>query len=279
MKNLYPGNKPYRGNLPDLSFLTDDLVNLYLTEGFVAIENVFTPEQVDGAKEELLRLITSADFQNVDMERGYENRVGSERTAYVRKVWAFVKHSSFLKEISEHPRLISVIERLVGSRMILFQDMAMLKPSHVGREKPWHQDQAYFRLDPPNGVICAWIALDHATVENGRMHVIPGSHLKGAVSHYHDRDCQIPDEDVEVESSLYVDLAPGCVLFFNSLLHHGTPANASLQSRWALQFHFASVDCRKISVEEHGDLFHDTLGYTGCYPTRPIASRPHGSDL
>ena len=36
-------------------------------------------------------------------------------------------------------------ERLIGGRPELFQDMALVKPAH-GREKPWHQDHAYFNV-------------------------------------------------------------------------------------------------------------------------------------
>ena len=48
-----------------------------------------------------------------------------------------------------------------------------------GREKPWHQDKAFFEIDVTSPVVGVWIALDEATPDNGCMHVIPGSHLEG----------------------------------------------------------------------------------------------------
>jgi phytanoyl-CoA hydroxylase len=138
---------------------------------------------------------------------------------------------------------------------------------------------AYFLLDPPDGVLGTWIALDEATAENGCMHVIPGSHREGPRPHYHDRDCQLPDEDVRVDRDVMIPLAPGGVLFFHSLLHHGTPPNHSASRRRALQFHFASVHCRKMDAAGHAELFADRLGAAGCVghltgkPDRPIAEK------
>ena len=155
-----------------------------------------------------------------------------------------------------------------GGAAKLIQDMALMKPPHVGREKPWHQDNAYFLYEPLDAVIGTWIALDPATAENGCMHVIPGTHLAGPKPHHHERDCQLPDDQVDVERDVIVPLRPGGALFFSSLLHHGTPPNTSASRRRALQFHYARSDCAKISRERHAQIFHDGSGPAGCvYPS------------
>ncbi|HTU25310.1 MAG TPA: phytanoyl-CoA dioxygenase family protein, partial [Pirellulales bacterium] len=97
--------------------------------------------------------------------------------------------------------------------------------------------------------------------------------------HYHDRDCQLPDETVEVERDVMVPLAPGGVLLFSGLLHHATPPNRSPARRRALQFHYASVDCRRIDAARHAEYFFDGRGYAACavahtgLPYRPITQR------
>jgi phytanoyl-CoA hydroxylase len=168
--------------------------------------------------------------------------------------------------MSEHPRLLAIVERLLGGPVTLFQDMALLKPPHVGREKPWHQDAAYFLLGPPELILGTWTALDEATPENGCMHAIPGSHLAGPRPHAHVRDCQLSDDEVEreVAHDVVVPLKPGGVMFFTSLLHHGTPPNRSAARRRALQFHYARTDCRKIDAAEHARYFHDGTRHAGC---------------
>ncbi len=89
------------------------------------------------------------------------------------------------------------------------------------------------------------------------MHVIPGSHRGGPRPHYHDRDCQLPDEAVDVARDVMVPLKPGGVMLFSGLLHHATPPNRSPARRRALQFHYASVNCRRIDAQRHAQYFSD----------------------
>ena len=137
----------------------------------------------------------------------------------------------------------------------MFQSMALLKPPRVGRDKPWHQDHAYFQFELEAKVVGCWIALDEATVENGCMVIAPGSHLKGPVVHFRRRDWQICDTDVDTSGSLAVPLKPGGLLIFQSLLHHGTPPNRTAQRRRALQFHYRQQRAPLTSQEKRLALF------------------------
>ena len=136
--------------------------------------------------------------------------------------------------------------------IIMFQDMALLKPPGVGREKPWHQDKAFFNIDLNATVVGVWIALDEATFENGCMHVLPGSHSEGPVPHFSRRDWQICDTDVALAKDVTVPLQPGGLLFFDGLIHHGTPANRTDTRRRAIQFHY--VDRNVFTIPEDDRL-------------------------
>ena len=95
-----------------------------------------------------------------------------------------------------------------------------------------------------------WIALDEATYENGCMHVIPGSHNEGPIPHVRRRDWQICDSHVARARDVVVPLAPGSALFFDGLLHHGTPENRTATRRRALQFHYLRPDAITTSDAE-----------------------------
>lgn len=263
---------------------TDEHVAQFQQLGFVAIENVFAPQEVMDAQEGLCYLIGGGNpaYAGVEFEAAAvgKNLAPEEKELYVRKIMYFVDHDARLKRMSEHATFKAIVQRLLGGEAKMIQDMALMKPPHVGREKPWHQDNAYFLYEPLEGILGTWIALDAATAENGCMHVIPGTHAAGPRPHYHDRDCQLPDEDVDVERDVIVPLRPGGALFFSSLLHHGTPPNSSSARRRALQFHYARTDCRAIPPERHGEMFHDAAGPAGCAnwtpdgkAGRPIAKR------
>ncbi len=254
------------------------------------MEGVFSAAEFEEAKQGISFLIAGGNpaYQDIFLEdvasdgRGGQVEIPPhEREGYVRKLHYFVDFEPRLARIAAQPALVGLVERIVGTETRMIQDMALLKPAHVGREKPWHQDTAYFVMEPIELVLGTWIALDPATAENGCMHVIPGSHREGPRPHYHDRDCQLPDEVVEVDRDVMVPLAPGGALLFSGLLHHATPPNRSSARRRALQFHYASIHCRKIDAARHAELFFDQRGgYAACavahtgLPYRPIAERP-----
>ncbi|HLV33518.1 MAG TPA: phytanoyl-CoA dioxygenase family protein, partial [Spirillospora sp.] len=161
-----------------------------------------------------------------------------QRQDYVRKLAWFVGFEPRLKALSHHPKLLALLERIIGEKAGLFQDMALLKPPLIGREKPWHQDFAYFNLPLGTPVVGVWVALDEAMIENGCMHVIPCSHREGPVVHFQRRDWQICDTDVQVARSVAIPLKPGGILLFDGLLHHGTPPSQSTRRRRAVQYHY-----------------------------------------
>jgi phytanoyl-CoA hydroxylase len=240
--------------------------------GYFAMEGLLSPAEVTDCKAALSDLIAHrhelGDEIWVQEEPVFDQGIATpssvELELRVRKLARFVKADARLAAAAAQPRLMSLLDQLIGPGHRLIQDMALMKPPLKGSEKPWHQDNAYFDWTPLAGILGVWIALDEATVENGCMQIIPGSQRAGPVPHFHVRDCQLDDRRVDVEHIEVVPLKPGGVLFFAGLLHHGTPANQSTNRRRALQFHYAAAHCRRMTFREHMDHFSDGAFYTGC---------------
>jgi phytanoyl-CoA hydroxylase len=179
----------------------------------------------------------------------------NDRLDAVRKFWAFVDFSPQLRALAFAPKLMRAVEQLLGATPRLFQDMALIKPPKIGREKPWHQDHAYFDLPLNTRVVGVWIALDEATNENGCMRVLPGRHHNGPVVHFQRRDWQICDAEMQGRRPVAVPLHPGGLILFDSLLPHGTPANFSPLRRRAVQFHYAPESAVKVPTTERLAVF------------------------
>ena len=144
---------------------------------------------------------------------------------------------------------------MYGKKPDLFQSMALLKPPRIGREKPWHQDQAYFDYPLDTPVVGVWVALHETTPENGCMHVLSGAHHDGPLIHFKRRDWQICDKEMLGRKAVAVPLKPGGLLFFDGLLPHGTPTNHSDRQRWALQMHYFPEGTTKIPTEDRLGIF------------------------
>jgi ectoine hydroxylase-related dioxygenase (phytanoyl-CoA dioxygenase family) len=155
----------------------------------------------------------------------------------VRKLMWFTAFDPRLNALARHPKLLALVARLLDAAPRMFQDMALLKPPRIGREKPWHQDKAYFNIDTRERVVGVWIALDAATTENGCMHLMPQIPREPMI-HHQRRDWQICDTDILGKDCVATPLQPGGVLLFDGLLVHGTPHNTSDARRRAVQFHY-----------------------------------------
>lgn len=232
-------------------------IAFYREHGYLIVRQAFTEREVADALQGLLDLIGGArpDFTEIVFEAKARELLptlsAEQRQDVVRKLWHFVDFDARLKAISHHPEMLAVITSLLGGRApFMFQDMALIKPPRLGREKPWHQDKAYFDYPLDTPVVGVWIALDEATVENGCMQLLPGRHKEGPILHFNRRDWQICDDQIEGTPSVAAPLAPGGLLFFDGLLPHGTPHNSSPRRRRALQYHYAPGDVEKAAAEE-----------------------------
>ncbi|MGW4843171.1 phytanoyl-CoA dioxygenase family protein [Nocardia brasiliensis] len=128
------------------------------------------------------------------------------------------------------------------------------KPPVVGSAKPWHQDIAYappdFRENYRN-VASIWVALDEATVDNGCLEFVYGSHRWGRMKHHGTaernddapRDQDATEYQVNVKSLASsriepVPLLPGAAVMFDGFTIHRSAANKSDSPRRALSFVF-----------------------------------------
>jgi phytanoyl-CoA hydroxylase len=241
--------------------ITEAQLREYDARGFLVVNNAFTPAEVDCGLEGLADLIDGQrpDFRGIQFEakaRSFLHTLSrDQKQDYVRKLISYVEYDPRLKALSIHARLQALVTRLLGEAPALFADQALLKPPLIGREKPWHQDHAYFNVPLGTRVVGCWIALDEATPENGCMHVVPGSHREGPVVHFKRRDWQICDTGVDRYHIYAVPLKPGGMLVFDGLLHHGTPPSQSPKRRRALQFHYIPASVGRISSQERLAVF------------------------
>jgi len=171
------------------------------------------------------------------------------RARFVRKFMGFVRRQPALGQLAEHPAMLPLIRTLVGAEPKLFQDMALVKPAR-GREKPWHQDHAYFNLALDTPIVGVWIPMGEVTPDNGCMHMLAGGHKAGPRLHFKRRDWQLCDTDVEATNRVAVPMQPGDVLLFDGKVPHGTPTNKTESFRWAVQYHYRPAEARAIEDKD-----------------------------
>ncbi len=242
--------------LPSPQHVDDSSLSFYRQHGYLAVGHVLTSDEIEKYLKHMDDLVNGQipGYHGVQAENNiHDNRHDID---HVRKLFFQNDECHHCGMPVEHPVILEIVRKLMGDTdPQIFQTMALLKPPKIGREKPWHQDHAYFDVALQDRIVGVWIALDHATIENGCMQVIDAGHLPGPVIHFKRRDWQICDNDMLGKASLAVELKPGEALFFDSLLPHGTPANQSPKRRRAMQFHYAPMNAQAIDEADRLAVF------------------------
>jgi phytanoyl-CoA hydroxylase len=148
-----------------------------------------------------------------------------------------------------HPRILDVLEALIGPDVLALQSMLFFNPPGRGGQG-WHQD-AYYITTFPDTLIGAWIPLESVDEENGCLWVVPGSGNEPIYPAHnpsaHIHASETFDDLAEVENVSHLDdkvntlsrivsryppavslpMEPGDALFFNGRFFHRSHPNRS----------------------------------------------------
>lgn len=98
----------------------------------------------------------------------------------VRNLWRLEQHEPRFAAMACAPHILALVEKLVHGQPVLAAVETFNKPAKIGSGVPYHQDNAYFCQAPPD-MLTVWIAVDGATLDNGPVYYIKGSHREGVL--------------------------------------------------------------------------------------------------
>ena len=148
-----------------------------------------------------------------------------------------------------HPSVVRALTTAVGPNVKCMQSMLFIKSSGKPGQA-WHQDEDYIPTRD-RSLIGAWISMDCATVANGGLWILPGSHRPGILwdQHWHgDRRFDCSEESVGFPwtdaDAIPVEVNPGSVVFFNGYTLHRSLPNTAPEGtyRRALVNHYMSCE-------------------------------------
>ncbi|WP_421724740.1 phytanoyl-CoA dioxygenase family protein [Bauldia sp.] len=185
------------------------------------------------------------------------------------------KLSALFRDMLGHPATVEALRAAIGPNVKCMQSMLFIKsPGAPGQA--WHQDEAFIPTRD-RSLTGAWLAIDDATVDNGCLWVIPGSHRRGVIypMQPHGSDEWDPTPGAygfpEDEGSAQPLEAPsGSLVVFNGYLLHGSHKNRSGGYRRALVNHYMSAESllpwRQGGRVDVGDDFRDIVMVSGDDP-------------
>ncbi len=220
--------------------LTASQRHQFETEGYTTAPDFFDAREVAAMQAELERLHREGKLNNVATDG--DGTTPSKHAANLQ-ICPMTPHSRLIRSLKYADKVVSAVSALVGDPVVFKLDQLFYKPAHHGAGTNWHQDNAYWHQSHPTKGVGMWTAVHAATVANGTMHIVPGSHkqleehVRDPGSNHHIYAPKVRDED-----ALAIELPAGGVLFFNFGILHSTRANRTSSGRAGLALHFMNAD-------------------------------------
>lgn len=150
------------------------------------------------------------------------------------------------RAFSRKERVAAIMSSLGYRKPLPVQSMYIFKQPGIGGEVVPHQDSSFLYTDPPS---CTglWVALEDATIENGCLWALPGSHKGGLPRRFYVGEggsVTFDGEAPEYDLTQFVPLPvkAGSAVLLHGALVHNSYENTSPQSRHAYSIHVIEGD-------------------------------------
>lgn len=212
--------------------LTPQQLEQYQTDGYIQLKGLFDGEEID--------LLRRAAKEDRELDKHAFGRGDGEGGSIRLSLWNHPGDGIYGMFARCH-RVVDAADQLLDDEAYHYHSKMIMKDAKVGGAWAWHQDYGYWYQNgvlTPNLTSC-YIAVDRATVENGCLQVIKGSHKLGRIDHVltgeqAGADLDRVDEVLKRMELIHVEMEAGDAIFFHSNLLHRSDQNKSDNARWAM---------------------------------------------
>lgn len=213
--------------------LTIEQKSFFEQNGYLVIEDIISADEVENYRWIYDRFLSGAidtGKNRSDLGAGLGDNKKVENITQIMWPSDFVEG---LSGMSYHVHSLAIARDLLGDDMEMDFDMLINKAPFTNTITPWHQDAAYWINLPDKRAISCWLALDNASLENGCMWYVPGSHLMPLRTHKNaDGKKGALTCEANEEEGVGVELKAGsCVLHHGATLHYSRGNSTAGQRR------------------------------------------------
>lgn len=240
--------------------ISDDKIAQFRRDGYCVVEGLFRPDEIDAIE---------AFFEEYkeNGEAVYDEGLRFEEQDKTKQQIRAMHPHRFSKRALEwalNKRVTEVLAVLLGKDPLLAQTMYYFKPPG-SKGQGMHQDNFYL-LTAPATCCAAWTAIDAATVDNGCLYMVPGSHEhdihcpsaepgEGWMSYGDSHIKPFPRDAKPVP----VEVPRGATAFFGGQMIHGSgPNRTEDRSRRTFIGHYVDDTTEQIS-----QFYHPVLNLQG----------------
>ncbi len=269
-----------------MAHLTEEQLARIEEQGYLVVEGLFDPEQdLDPVIEEyagVLDRLADELYESGEISSTYGDLPFGDRLTriYAESGKVHAQYFDFslpqknvradtpmwvgpaVFRLLRNEKLLDAVESLIGPEIYSnpVQHVRLKPPEHLcpvnettGHAQlgatPWHQDTGVVRPEADEtNMLTVWFGLWDATIENGCLEVIPGSHREGLLHHCHTSGAMsrgfglhVPDWLLRQGDGVPLPMKQGDALFFHRLNCHSSLPNKSDNIRWSFDLRYNPI--------------------------------------
>jgi phytanoyl-CoA hydroxylase len=218
----------------------------YAAHGYLIVPALLIPSELARLRSALADVLRAARGVTRS-NRTFLVVKGLDGRYHVKRICDPIAHHPTFYDLVFHPRILDVVERLIGPNIQLQQSRLILKPRTPHAWFDWHQDYPAFPHTNFDLLIVT-VYLDDSSPDNGCLTVIPGSHRLGPLPHRFTFEgaprTQVADKRVVADRSRWrrTPVAAGGIEVHHGNLLHSSEANLTDRPRSTLQLWYRAAD-------------------------------------
>ena len=230
----------------------------YDRDGFVLVRNFLPPDEFEALIAVVDRFIREVVPSVPDSAAFYQDK---SRPETLKQMQHIAQYEPYFEEYRSHPRWNALARTLTGEEAHTIGPEWFNKPPKTDHPTPPHQDNYYFKLNPPN-VATIWMAIDRVDEENGCLRYIPASHRLGLRPHaltsvlgFSQGITDYSPED-EVREAVVRMQPRDVVVHHAEIIHRADPNRSETRHRRAFAMVFEGVSCK---IDEEARRLHKVV--------------------
>jgi ectoine hydroxylase-related dioxygenase (phytanoyl-CoA dioxygenase family) len=215
-------------------------IDAYRRDGFIQLNNVITGPALTELRNAVANAVDREQEADIIGRAKAKKNPNASKGVYeqifIQRVNLWSRYPEVKNWVTSR-RFGNIAARLSGRPARVWHDQALFKEPHTGNNKtPWHQDAPYWPHQNRWDQITIWIALKDATIQNGCMSFVAGTHALGpvpAIDLSNPQDIFQYAPHIKPVKPVTCELKAGSVTFHNGLTFHYAGPNKSEDMREA----------------------------------------------